>query len=184
MKLIIFDFDGTLFNTKDANYYSYKEALSNFNFHLDYDYFCKECNGKNYLSFLPQISSKDINILDQIHKLKTKLYKKYIDYIIPNKNLIFLINNMKLNIKLALVTTASRENVSIVLEKFNLTEKFDLIICGEDVEKQKPNPEGFLRAINFFSVNPSETVIFEDSEVGIEAAELTFADVIIVKGYN
>jgi beta-phosphoglucomutase len=57
---------------------------------------------------------------------------------------------MKLNIKLALVTTASRENVSIVLEKFDLTEKFDLIICGEDVEKQQPNPEGFLRAINFF----------------------------------
>ena len=38
------------------------------------------------------------------------------------------------------------------------------------MSKKKPDPEGFLKAIEYFDVNPEDTVIFEDSDVGIQAA--------------
>ena len=53
MKLAIFDMDGTLFNTNNINYYAYKEALDKYNVSIDYEYYCRFCNGRHYLDFLP-----------------------------------------------------------------------------------------------------------------------------------
>ena len=47
---------------------------------------------------------------------------------------------------------------------------FDLIISQEDVKNKKPDPEGFQKAMDFFKVQCRNSIIFEDSDVGIEAA--------------
>ena len=59
-KLAIFDLDGTLFDTKDVNFLAYKTALTELGYELDYNFFCKECNGKLYKEFIPMII-KDCN---------------------------------------------------------------------------------------------------------------------------
>mgnify|MGYP004539847273 CR=1 FL=1 len=51
MKLIIVDLDGTLFDTKDVNYYAYKEAIVPYGYDIDYKYYRKFCNGRHYLDF-------------------------------------------------------------------------------------------------------------------------------------
>ena len=48
IKLAIFDLDGTLFDTADVNYYSYKSVLESYGIELDHDYFVTKCNGKHY----------------------------------------------------------------------------------------------------------------------------------------
>ena len=61
---------------------------------------------------------------------------------------------------------------------------FDLILTHEDITKSKPDPEGFLKAMKLFNVEARDCLIFEDSSVGIEAAEKTGATVFVAKGYN
>ena len=184
MKLMMIDLDGTLFDTKEINYRAYKDAIEPYGFSIDYEYYCEFCNGKHYTDFLPQITTDDEKILFEMHKRKKEAYSKYISFGKVNQMLVDLIKNRGDGCKAALVTTASKENAYDILRAFNLVEIFDLILTHEDVTKSKPDPEGFLKAMGMFEVNPGECVIFEDSSVGIEAAEKTGATVFVVRGFN
>ena len=174
-KLIIVDLDGTLFDTKDVNYHAYRDALAFYGYDIDYDYYCKFCNGCHYLDFLPQITTTNETILTAIHKKKKKAYRKYLDKAILNKGLVDIIRLMKAEYKTAVVTTASKENCEDILEKFKLEKLFDLILTHDDISEVKPDPEGFLKAMRYFDATPEETIIFEDSEVGLLAAESSAA---------
>lgn len=84
---------------------------------------------------------------------------------------------------LACVTTGSRQNATEVLEHFGVREWFGLIVTGEDVEKQKPDPEGYCRAMEHFRVTPADTMIFEDSGIGLTAAKASGARVFRVEQF-
>lgn len=183
-KLAIFDLDGTLFDTKEVNYYAYKEAISKYDYHLDYEYYCRFCNGRHYKEFLPQITTTDENILQEIHKKKKSIYKTYLSKAVPNKHLFHFIKLIKKDYYLAVVTTASKQNCKDILREFNVYELFDLILTADDITKIKPDPEGFLKTMAHFKIGKEDTVIFEDSTVGIEAAKASGAAYMIVKGYN
>lgn len=171
MKLVIVDLDGTLFDTKDVNYHAYKEAITPYGYDLDYKYYCEFCNGRHYLDFLPQITTNDKETLSAIHKAKKMAYRDYLNKAVLNNGLVDIIRLMKSEYKTAVVTTASRDNCYDILNQFNLIELFDLILTHDDVTKAKPNPEGFLKAMHHFNVTPADTIIFEDSDVGLEAAK-------------
>lgn len=91
---------------------------------------------------------------------------------------------MKQEYYCALVTTASRKNCEELLNTFGLMELFDLILTQEEIPKKKPDPEGFFMAMKHFNISTEQTIIFEDSETGIKAAEQTGADYYVVHGYN
>lgn len=184
MKLIITDLDGTLFDTKNANYYSYNEALKLFGYYMEYEYYCKKCNGRHYKDFLPEIGVKDDVTIEKIHDKKKELYPNYVGRARLNEALIEIIRAVRGRLKTAIVTTASRDNSNDILEHFGITNDFDLIITQEDVRKKKPDPEGFLKAIEYFQVSAKETIIFEDTEVGYQAALACGAVCFIVKGFN
>lgn len=184
MKLIMVDLDGTLFDTKDVNYYAYSEAIRHYGYSIDYDYYCKYCNGRHYLDFLPQITTSDESILKDIHSRKKNAYSKYLSKAKLNKGLLEMLITLKSISKIALVTTASKKNTMDILNKFDVASVFDLIVTHEDIKKSKPDPEGYIKAMRYFGVNPSEAIIFEDSDVGVMAAEKSGAQCFIVKGYN
>ncbi len=179
MKLAIFDMDGTLYNTNDVNYYAYKEALEKYSVKLDYDYYCKFCNGRHYKTFIPQLIDDEEAIKD-IHQLKKDFYAKHLNKVIINEHLFDIICLIKNEYKIALVTTASKKNTMELLKYTDKDKIFDYILTQEDIKNPKPDPEGFLKAIQYFNVSPKNTIIFEDSDVGIEAALKTKANVIKV----
>lgn len=71
-----------------------------------------------------------------------------------------------------------------ILEAFEVYEYFDLIITQEDVRKTKPDPEGYLLAIEKSKVIKQNAIIFEDSETGMLAAKASGIDYVQVYGYN
>lgn len=183
MKLIITDLDGTLFDTSKANYFSYKAALNQYGYELDYHFFKKKCNGRHYTYFLPEILGENSMLVEKIHEQKKKLYLEYIHYAIPNSNLFDLLSMAKVKCKIALVTTASKKNTSELLCAFDKHKIFDLILTQDDINNPKPDPEGFVKAMDYFQISVKDTIIFEDSEVGISAANTVGADVVRVLGY-
>jgi beta-phosphoglucomutase len=180
MKLAIFDLDGTLYNTNDVNYYSYKQALNECGYDIDYDYFCDYCNGRNYKVFIPSIVDNNEEIIEKVHDLKKQYYSKNIDKVIVNEHLFNIIDGIKNEYKIILVTTASKKNTNELLEATGKKEVFEDIITGDDISKPKPDPEGFLLAINKYGAKPEDCIIFEDSEVGIQAAEASGACVMVI----
>lgn len=183
MKLAIFDMDGTLYNTNEINYFAYMEALSKYDVSIDYKYYCENCNGRHYKVFVPPLVDNDADKIEDIHNMKKNNYSKYLNKVKVNEHLFNIIESLKKEYKIALVTTASKKNTLEILDFTNKTELFDLILTSEDIKNQKPDPEGFLLAMNKFGAKPEECMIFEDSGVGIEAALKTNATVFKVEKF-
>ncbi len=186
-KLAIFDLDGTLFDTKNVNYNAYQDAIkmAKIEINIDYNDFCTLYNGKNYKDFLPKIIP---NITEEqmknIHDFKKNIYTKYLDKARKNELLFLIIKEIKEKFYISLVTNASRKNVEDILKKFSMKDLFDLFITQEDIKKPKPSAEGFLKAMDYFKISKENTIIFEDSEIGIQAAIESGADYVKVCGYN
>ncbi|WP_339653255.1 beta-phosphoglucomutase [uncultured Salegentibacter sp.] len=101
---------------------------------------------ENYLSYVAKMD--DDEILPGVQKV--------IDYLIEN------------NIPFALGSAS--KNARNILKKINLLEKFDAIVDGNDVSKAKPDPEVFLIAAEKININPENSIVFEDSVAGVQAA--------------
>ena len=83
-----------------------------------------------------------------------------------------------------MVTTASKVNVEDILKTFGKLEVFDKKFTQEDFKKMKPDPEGYLKAMEYFGIKPENTIIFEDSESGLKAAESSGAFCYKTFGFN
>ena len=70
-----------------------------------------------------------------------------------------------------------------ILNYYHLVQEFDLILTHDDIVKSKPNPEGYIKAMSYFDAKPSECLIFEDSEIGLQAARSTEAMVFAVERF-
>lgn len=73
------------------------------------------------------------------------------------------------NIRIALGSAS--KNARPVLDLIGLTEKFEVIVDGNDVVNSKPDPEVFLKGAKLLNKPPKKVVVFEDSAKGIDAAK-------------
>ncbi len=73
-------------------------------------------------------------------------------------------------IRLAVASSSPHSWVDRQLSRLGLFERFDAVICSEDVERIKPAPDLFLKAATTLGVQPAEAVVLEDSPHGITAA--------------
>jgi len=186
-KLAIFDLDGTLYDTKVVNYRAYKEALRQigYNIDIDYNYYSQYCNANSFRVFLPTlvegITAEEMNI---VHEIKKNVYSNYLEFAKRNDSLFSIINLIKKEYLIALATSANYRNAIEILKTFSDVQLFDFIITQEDVENVKPSPECFLKVMDKAKVSAKNTLIFEDSDTGIRAAELSGAKYVKVFGYN
>ena len=100
-----------------------------------------------------------------------------------NEHLFEIIKGMHDVYHVAVVTTASKKNVRDILMYFGYEDLFEYMITQEDTTRVKPDPQGYELAMEYFGANPESTVIFEDSEVGIQAARATGATVMVVEKF-
>ena len=180
--LAIFDLDGTLFDTSEVNYYAYKDALAFFGIELNREYFVKNCNGRHYTEFLPEIMG-DTEHVEIVHRYKKETYVVNLSKARENTHLFEMIRVMEPFYHLAVVTTASKKNAKDILGYFGYENLFEYLVTQENVTSVKPDPQGFELAMKYFGVSPAKTVIFEDSAVGIQAARATGASVMVVNQF-
>ena len=73
----------------------------------------------------------------------------------------------------AIVTGSSREELEMVMKAIGMSaDGFAAVLCDEDCARGKPDPEGYLRALDLLHVDASEALVFEDSRPGIAAARM------------
>ena len=71
---------------------------------------------------------------------------------------------------MAIGSAAIAYNVDFVLDGLNLRKYISSIVCADDVQISKPNPETFLKAAEKLGVAPADCIVFEDAPKGVEAA--------------
>ncbi|MFT4186142.1 MAG: HAD family phosphatase [Micrococcaceae bacterium] len=182
-KLAIFDLDGTLFDTTECNFQAYRQACKESHVNIDREYYESKCHSKNYKVFMPSLVGDNIELREKIHDRKIELYPSFLGTAKVNKHLFKIIESLRPSYRIAIATTASRQNAEAILRHFGKLSLFEMLVCGEDAEKTKPNPECFLKVMEFFNMSPENTVIFEDSEIGIQAATATKSTVMVIEQF-
>ena len=90
----------------------------------------------------------------------------------PTKGVITLLKKLKSKgIKLAIGSSSTKKQIKYVLNKLGIEHFFDSVIGEDDIVHSKPDPEIFLKAAAELDANPSECLVVEDSELGVEAAK-------------
>ena len=183
IKAIITDFDGTLVDTFKANYAAYCVAFKKYLFELTYEQY-QAFFGLRYDDFMKAMHVTDKETKALIREEKARVYPLFFDKLIPNNTLIALIRNAKTSgVKTAIASTANEVNLRNVLAYLNLTDMFDVILTGGNVRWGKPNPEIYFAAMEHLGIKPEHTLIFEDSKVGIQAAQASGASYIKVDSH-
>jgi HAD superfamily hydrolase (TIGR01509 family) len=186
IKLIIFDLDGVLveakqihFDTLNQSLYevSEKYVISETEHHSIYDGL--KTNQK--LEMLSIKKGLPVYEHDKIWKRKQELTIEAISKIEIDDRLIELMKNLRSKgFQLACCSNSIRRSVLVMLSKIGLIEYMDLILSNEDVKNSKPHPEIYWKAMSSIGVLPDETLIIEDSPVGLQAAVRSHAEVLRV----
>ena len=88
------------------------------------------------------------------------------------------------NIKLALASNSSREDISLALESSQMKEYFEVILAREDVSRGKPYPDIYEKAAQKLGLAKESLLVVEDSQKGIAAAKAAHLSVVAVTDYR
>ncbi|MCW2675519.1 MAG: hypothetical protein JWR70_559 [Modestobacter sp.] len=170
VQALLFDLDGTLVDTREANYVSYRDAFAEAGHELSLEQFATTW-GRDSRDFIPDLlPGVDTAAVDRIRATKSRLYADQLHRTTANDALIAFLRLVAPTHRTALVSTAKSGNGRAILDAHGLTPLFDVVVWGDDVERSKPDPEGYLRALEMLGADAAYSLAFEDSETGRQAA--------------
>lgn len=184
IKGLFFDLDGTLVNTYEADFLAYRDAIEEvMGVSVEREAFMAT-NGmemrQKLAVLVPGFTTEQAN---QIAAGKKKHYKNHLHATVPNDSLLAFLADMAEHHVTALVTTAKQQNAEAVLEKYGISNLFDIKIFGDGVANPKPHPESYLKALEISGLPADEVLAFEDSESGIESAHAAGIKTIHVRSF-
>jgi len=171
---IIFDMDGVLIDSERISFKCFQEVFKEHNYKMD-EIFYLRLIGRNVKS-IKIIMEEEYGTdfpFDTIYKKKSNLALEITDKngVIIKPGVHELLDYLnKENYKIAVATSTRRERALQLLEEAKIKDKVNYVICGDQVENSKPNPEIFLKAAKGLDINPEKCIVIEDSDAGITAA--------------
>ena len=182
IRLILLDFDGTLADTRRANAQAYVATLREIGYPLTEEEYLARYFGMRCNEFLTRIGIADPAERERLRLRKIALYPAYFDTVRLNEPLWrFCQQFRRQGGRVWIVSTGSRANIENAMRHLGIggpdtpdaeatNGRVDGILAGTDLPLSKPDPACFLEAMRREGCSPAETLIFEDSDVGIEAA--------------
>lgn len=164
IKAIIYDCDGVLFDSKEANKAFYNHILRHFGRHEMTPEEIAYCHIHTAEETIRYLFRDDPN-LENALKYRFQLdYAPFLDFMVVEPNLFEILEYLRPNYKTAVSTNRST-TIRMVLEKKGLAHLFDMIVSALDVVHPKPHPEGVQKILNAFGIEPEEAIFIGDSDV-------------------
>jgi beta-phosphoglucomutase len=175
IKAILFDMDGVLIDAKDWHYEALNRALEHFGYTISRESHLSTFDGLPTRQKLRMLSSSRglpeglhefLNTLKQVYTLEISQQRCK-----PAFNHQYALSRLHNNgYKLAVCSNSVRQSIDAMMRLSSLYNYLDFIVSNQDVEKGKPDPEMYLKAMKNLNVDPHECLILEDNEHGIQAA--------------
>jgi beta-phosphoglucomutase len=183
MLAAIFDMDGVIVHTNPHHQLAWQRYYERYGKTLTDADFIEHVSGRHnsqILSHLFADSSMPVAEFDQLAADKEALFRElYAPDITPVPGLIAFLQALKAaGIKTAVGTSAPVENLDFVMDALQLRPYFDVLLEASMVAHPKPDPAIYLRAMHDLGVQPTDSVVFEDSMTGIRAGRASGARVI------
>ena len=184
IKLVIFDLDGVLVETKLLHFRALNLALGE-KYQISWEDHLTTYDGlKTYRKFEILTAQKGLPATEhqRIWTLKQKYTEDLLESTSFDPEIYECIHSLKQNgYLLACCSNSIKSSVNKVLEKLKIFNILNVVISNEDVKHSKPHPEMYWKTMTELGVLPNETLIVEDSPLGLLAAQRSGAYVMRVE---
>ena len=167
----LFDCDGTIVDSMPLHYVAWKQALAEWNCEYPEDLFYS-WGGKpvrNTIADLNKMYGLSMPV-ESLAERKESLYLEQLPQLKAIPEVLEHIEAQYGRIPLAVVSGSRRASVTGSLAIVNLIDRFETIVAAEDYKNGKPAPDAFLLAAERLGVPPRDCLVFEDTDLGIQAA--------------
>jgi HAD superfamily hydrolase (TIGR01509 family) len=171
-KAYLFDCDGTIADSMPLHYVAWKKALAEWNctFEERLFYSWGGTPVAEIISLLNEQQGLSMPV-ETVSSRKEDLYLELLPQLKAVPEVVEHIDAQHGRIPFAVVSGSTRESVTASLVSLKLLDKFDTLVCAGEYTKSKPDPDAFLLAAAKLGVAPEACLVFEDTDLGIQAAE-------------
>jgi beta-phosphoglucomutase family hydrolase len=169
---LIFDLDGTLADTMPVHFWAYKNILRDFGIDFTPEIF-------STLAGIPAVGTiEKLNEMfdtrmnaEEVGHYKEREYEKIMHKMKPIVPVVELAKKYHGVLPMAVGTGGYKRLAWKTMEICGLDKYFDILVSTEDVARPKPFPDTFLKCAERMGVNPAVCEVFEDAQLGIQAAK-------------
>jgi beta-phosphoglucomutase family hydrolase len=173
-KGVIFDMDGTLLESTEADYRAWEKVFNNYGKQLSFADYQPLLGVRSADVIRKQLGFTDESDVKRILKEKFDCFVDFIDAnpIEPVHSAeAFLKSLADYPVSVGLATSSRNEKMKLVLTQLDFLKYFDIVVTGEEVNHGKPAPDIFLVAAERLGLQPADCIVVEDGPVGVSAAK-------------
>lgn len=170
---VIFDMDGVLFDTESIYLKVWKNVFKKYGYKMTKDIYSQviATGRENVKKVFLREFGEELPIEKMYVEKDLALKEEMEKNVYIKEGAVEILTYLKSkNYKVALATSSDRERMNKQLEKASIRKYFDEIVCKDEVENTKPNPEIYLKVADKLNVNPKNCLVIEDSLAGVKAA--------------
>ncbi len=171
IRCVIYDCDGVLFDSIEANMRLYNDLCSAVGRVLLKEEEIKYVHTHTVYEALHFIFGEDDGLEKRaLESLKQIDLREYIVYLKMEPHLLQILNLLKTNRILRAINTNRTTSMKYIIERFHLQPYFDMVVTALDVTHPKPHPESIEKIIRTLNLNKEEAVFVGDSDVDQQTA--------------
>lgn len=171
-KALIFDLDGTLADTMPVHFWAYKNCLTEYGIDFTPELFAT-------LAGIPAVGTiKKLNELfgtkmnaEDVGHFKEAEYEKIMHKMKPINPVVELVKKYHGKMPMAVGTGGYNRLAWKTMNILGLDKYFDILVSFDEVTNPKPHPETFLKCAERMGIEPVVCEVFEDGDLGIQAAK-------------
>ncbi len=171
-KAYLFDCDGTIVDSMPLHYKAWRHILDQHGCPFPEEQFYAWGGRpiREIFHTLNQLHGLQMPV-EELASTKEQQYFNKLDQLQAVPEVLEHIEHAHGKVPFAVVSGSARESVTKSLAALGLLDRFDTLVCAGDYTHSKPHPEPFLIAAERLGVAPADCVVFEDTDMGIDAAK-------------
>jgi HAD superfamily hydrolase (TIGR01509 family) len=167
----LFDCDGTIADSMPLHYIAWRKVLGEWNcaFEEDLFYALGGMPTEQVVALLNERQGLRMPV-EAVAQQKEEVFYELLPRLKAVPEVLEHIEAQHGRIPFAVVSGSTRDSVTASLSSLNLLDRFDTLVCAADYARPKPHPEAYLLAAARLEVPPEACLVFEDTDMGIQAA--------------
>jgi HAD superfamily hydrolase (TIGR01509 family) len=169
---LIFDCDGTLADTMPGHFRAWTAVLGRYGIPFPESRFYQVGGvpSARFIRLLAEESGVVVTDVDLMVQEKEGAFLLHLESVQPLAPVVRVAGAYLGKLPMAVASGGYREVVGQTLDRLGIRGWFDTVVCAEDTARHKPEPDVFLEAAKRLGVEPAGCAVFEDTDIGLEAA--------------